>query len=207
MNKALRKHMLRAVTAFGAEPSPQPADTTESTAAKAARTRGPLLDFLYRVSASNTSAATGLPRDFRSHWKTQFYLGPPLSGAPFHHHGPAFNLIVHGRKEWTLLPPGNVFKHSPSAPKAALTILVLILHAGRDIYASAHPIEWLAAGATGAPHYPYKDTTTVAGAANQPCKLVQNENEVVFVPRHWTHQVLNLAESIGFAVEIDDYVV
>jgi hypothetical protein len=47
----------------------------------------------------------------------------------------------------------------------------------------------------------------VAGAATQPCTLVQNANEVLFVPRHWTHQVLNLAESIGFAVEIDDYVV
>jgi hypothetical protein len=55
----------------------------------------------------------------------QFYLGPPLSGAPFHAHGPAFNallsvsllflafpcfLIFHrssGRKLWFLLPPGS----------------------------------------------------------------------------------------------------
>jgi hypothetical protein len=102
MNKALRKHMLRAVTAFGAEP---PRADTDNAPSKKLSARGPLLDFLYRVSASNT---TGLPKDFRSHWKTQFYLGPPLSGAPFHHHGPAFNMIMHGRKEWTLLPPGSV---------------------------------------------------------------------------------------------------
>jgi hypothetical protein len=35
-------------------------------------------------------------------------MGPPLSGAPFHYHGPAFNALLHGRKLWQLLPPGDV---------------------------------------------------------------------------------------------------
>jgi ankyrin repeat protein len=35
----------------------------------------------------------------------QFYLGPRGSGAPLHYHGSAWNLLVHGRKRWFLLPP------------------------------------------------------------------------------------------------------
>ena len=40
---------------------------------------------------------------------------------------------------------------------------------------------------------------------DRPCRMVQQAGEVLFVPRHWTHEVLNLGESVGFAVEIDDY--
>jgi hypothetical protein len=38
--------------------------------------------------------------------RTQIYLGPALAGAPFHHHGPAFNVLLFGMKRWTLTPPG-----------------------------------------------------------------------------------------------------
>lgn len=40
-------------------------------------------------------------------WKLQVFVGPPLSGAPFHHHAPAFNFLFLGIKHWTILPPGN----------------------------------------------------------------------------------------------------
>ena len=35
----------------------------------------------------------------------QFFLGAPLSGAPFHWHQPAANMLAWGRKRWALLPP------------------------------------------------------------------------------------------------------
>jgi hypothetical protein len=35
----------------------------------------------------------------------QFYLGPTRSGAPFHFHRAAFNMLVYGRKKWILQPP------------------------------------------------------------------------------------------------------
>ena len=35
----------------------------------------------------------------------QFYLGPPLSGAPAHFHGAAINGLAFGAKLWRLAPP------------------------------------------------------------------------------------------------------
>ena len=49
----------------------------------------------------------------------QFYLGPAESGAPLHFHRGAWNVLVHGRKRWFLLPP-------PAAQ-----------------YSIKHPREWL----------------------------------------------------------------
>ncbi|KAJ1438293.1 hypothetical protein B484DRAFT_215197 [Ochromonadaceae sp. CCMP2298] len=185
LGQAMRGEMLRAVKAFGDAP------------ASASASPGPLLDLMYAVdrTCSNSTTASNSGRagagararargGFSTGWKSQFYLGPPLSGAPFHHHGPAFNLLQFGRKEWTLLPPG------------------------RDIYSSVHPLEWIRDGGAAAEYFPYKDSTTEAGAAGAddiPCSFTQHPGEVLFLPRHWTHQVLNLAESVGFAVEISDY--
>lgn len=50
-----------------------------------------------------------------------------------------------------------------------------------------------------------KDNTGELALAG-PCVFVQDPGQVVYVPRHWSHQVLNLEESIGFAVEILDYI-
>merc|ERR1712019_290738 len=46
---------------------------------------------------------------------TQFYLGAPSSGAPFHFHTDAFNLLVYGRKRWFMLPPDRaVYSKRPA---------------------------------------------------------------------------------------------
>lgn len=37
--------------------------------------------------------------------KTQFYVGPPLSGAPVHFHRNAWNVLFYGQKRWFLFPP------------------------------------------------------------------------------------------------------
>lgn len=41
--------------------------------------------------------------------KMQFYLGPPLSGAPVHFHRNAWNLLIYGQKRWFLYPPNKAF--------------------------------------------------------------------------------------------------
>ena len=43
-----------------------------------------------------------------------FLLGGVLMGTPPHHHGPAVNSLVYGRKLWFLDPPGREFvAHEP----------------------------------------------------------------------------------------------
>merc|ERR1712216_420027 len=37
----------------------------------------------------------------------QLYIGGIGSGAPYHHHGAAMNLLMHGVKDWYLLPPAQ----------------------------------------------------------------------------------------------------
>ena len=104
MNRAMRKHMLKSVIHYSS-----PSTSTSSSASDSSSEVLGLLKLMHAVSRTYNASATTTTtpvQDFKSHWKSQFYLGPALSGAPFHHHGPAFNLLVHGRKEWTLLPPG-----------------------------------------------------------------------------------------------------
>eukprot|EP00051_Salpingoeca_urceolata_P011369 m.140746 g.140746 ORF g.140746 m.140746 type:complete len:588 (-) comp17093_c0_seq2:157-1920(-) len=50
---------------------------------------------------------------------TQFFLGPPGSGAPSHHHHDAVNVLAYGRKLWVLSPPSAEFysKLPPGARK------------------------------------------------------------------------------------------
>lgn len=95
---------------------------------------------------------------------------------------------------------------------------------GRDLYSKIHPLEW-SENIRNASHvdprlsdakywelYPYV-------AEGMPCVLEQKAGDVLYIPAHWSHQValtlsntfalsnrsfqvLNLAETVGFASEI-----
>merc|ERR1711998_439049 len=39
-----------------------------------------------------------------SDFQTQFYVGGPLMGSPYHFHSTALNSLVHGRKLWLIYP-------------------------------------------------------------------------------------------------------
>jgi len=98
----------------------------------------------------------------------QWFLGPALSGAPFHSHAPAFNVLLYGQKLWHLLPPAA------------------------DVYSNKHPLASLVDERAGlSPH--------------RSCAIVQNAGDVLYVPRHVSHSVLNLRETVGYAVEVSDY--
>ena len=55
------------------------------------------------ASTSASASYQSLYKDMKPHWKFQFFLGPPLSGAPFHHHGPALNFVLKGGEGYRLL--------------------------------------------------------------------------------------------------------
>merc|ERR1711968_403496 len=115
-------------------------------------------------------------------------------------HGPAFNALIYGRKVWHLLPPS------------------------RDLYSSLHPLTFAEQGGVLSEWYPYRkdpvriSQTGQAGSELEfegedtkakaetyltgPCEIEQNAGEVLFIPSRWSHTTLNLAESVGFAVEL-----
>lgn len=68
------------------------------------------------------------------------------------------------------------------------------------MYSSMHPLDWLREGGATSTMYPYHGDTspaaqtsaaiaTSAVRTDKPCKLIQTPGEVLFVPRHWSHQV------------------
>jgi hypothetical protein len=74
------------------------------------------LSRLIRAAASNS------PTSKQPRFAFQLYVGGPLSGAPFHSHSFAFNVLISGRKSWLILPPG------------------------RDLYSNLHPIKFAKLG-------------------------------------------------------------
>ena len=72
---------------------------------------------------------------------TQLYLGGAHSGAPFHWHQSAYNLLVHGRKRWFITPPAHaafsmrparhwLAEELPRQRKANATLFTCEQHAG-----------------------------------------------------------------------------
>ena len=153
------------------------------------RTEGRFLRRLIHELKSVTTSASGTSTTSRDNSSSedegmvgdvqfQWFLGGPLTGAPFHNHQWAVNGLVHGRKLWLLLPPG------------------------RDVYSTLHPILFAASGGVSRPDWPYPLVRPLAGEAlNAPCTYEQRSGEVLIIPRHVSHAVLNLAETVGFAVE------
>ena len=167
--------------------------------------------------------------------KFQFFAGSPLSGAPMHSHAPAVNVLLQGRKLWHLLPPGGSSRsltltltltllRSPQAethtrPCTRWTGWLQVPPPPTPLPPSPpYPLSFsfsLPDVPNRAEVYPFFDSSFPPPALQQKeqtsarrslCRLYQEADEVLFVPRHWSHQVLNLENTIGFAVEIDNYI-
>ena len=113
----------------------------------------------------------------------QFFLGGPLSGAPFHDHGGAFNTLIYGRKLWHVLPPA------------------------RDVYSIMHPLLFALSGGVENTWFPYNNVDdALAGripeSQSGPCEITQEPGEVLWIPPQWSHTTLALSENVGFAVEL-----
>lgn len=112
-----------------------------------------------------TTPSFAVDRDNIKDKGPQWYLGAPDTGAPIHYHDSALNVLVHGRKRWTLLPP----RHA--------------------LYSKKHILKWTV-----------EDYPKVKDVALQ---CIQEPGDIVFVPEAWSHGVLNLAESVGWAFEFE----
>lgn len=115
----------------------------------------------------------------KRHGMRQMIMGPAGSGAMLHFHGSATNLLGFGLKLWAVsLPSQAAFSD---------------LHAWdwfrqQRAQASASLSNVTQAGnmSAGEPQYTY---------------FLQHPGDVVFVPEHYGHAVINIADSLAFAVE------
>ena len=144
---------------------------------------------------------------------SQLAVGPPLSGALLHFHGPAVNALLAGLKLWVLLPPGAAwFSTEPALPWFARALaacpLVNGTGAARITASGAGDLEREAPEEVNeAAHVSASSAQAVEGRrppllSRQPhFVVVQGPGDVVVVPRHWAHAVLNLADSVAIALE------
>jgi hypothetical protein len=107
-------------------------------------------------------------------------------------HRAAWNLAVYGTKLWVLFPPDRGFYTNPALRTAAEWFSTYL--AGLDALApGTDPLRESTESASMDP------SSGPLGATGLVC--VQRAGEVVLVPAGWTHAVLNLADSVGFATE------
>ena len=106
--------------------------------------------------------------------KFQFYLAPAMAGSQIHEHRMAWNALVRGRKRWFIIEPG----HNLDALKNE-SITFPVYEWARDVvpYLRAKGIKFT--------------------------EFYQYPGEIVLVPDHWQHAIVNIEPSLGFAVEIN----
>jgi hypothetical protein len=103
----------------------------------------------------------------------QFYYGRHGSGAPFHFHGNALNVLLTGSKQWLLTDPAHA------------------------MYSRIHPQLW----SSTMEQLRHKKTKS---GSKRFYKCTQPENSLMFVPKGWSHAVLNDGvdvPTVGVAVE------
>ena len=113
-----------------------------------------------------------------------------LSGSQPHFHGNAWNGLVYGLKLWLIFSPQHAFFSN-------MTALEWFLLQRADF----QPCSCVAADSSAV-----ADNSTIAlPVANAgSCtvfSVLQRPGDIVYVPSQWGHAVLNLADSLGVALE------
>eukprot|EP00750_Incisomonas_marina_P008902 INCI15735.1.p2 GENE.INCI15735.1~~INCI15735.1.p2 ORF type:complete len:545 (-),score=66.07 INCI15735.1:1791-3425(-) len=117
----------------------------------------------------------------QSLFETQFYLGPPGSGAPMHWHGTAINLLAFGKKRWQICPAelGTAYSVVPSEAH----------------FGSIHEFRQR-----------NESSAWVGGGVDPACiELVQESGDMILLPKEIGHSTINIESSIGFAFEMQYY--
>lgn len=107
----------------------------------------------------------------------QFGLGPACAGAPFHFHEDAWNVLFAGAKLWWLRPPQE--RTYSKLPPARVSMT----------RAASGSERWTGLRGTG------------GGGDGNGVLCIQQPGDLIFVPRHWAHQTLNLQLGVGLAGE------
>jgi hypothetical protein len=164
--------------------------------------------------------ADGAARQLR-----QMMLGPALSGSMPHFHTPAVNTLVVGEKLWMLAPPSHAEFSSARAAEWFRDVFPTRYagtqgscgceDAGGTAAAAVVSADGAAAPASVGGGVNNNNTTMAVGAASDGCAaepqqqpactphvlLQQAAGDVLYVPEHWGHAVLNAMDSFALAIE------
>ncbi len=109
----------------------------------------------------------------------QLYVGPALSGSPLHHHLNALNILYYGSKQWFMIPPQD------------------------GLYQIKHAHKWFREDFLAFRNGAGSEASAASLQAVMMC--VQQAGDLIYVPDHWSHSVINLADSVGTASEFGWY--
>ena len=160
----------------------------------AARKSGGGLEYVFdaQILARNSALRADVePRPSALNFSSrieQFYVGPAFSGAHPHFHGDAWNALVYGSKLWVLFPPQDAFF-------AATPALKWFMREYPKLKALQKEARDAARGGAG------ERSAEAEQRAPRFLECVQMPGDVVYVPKSWGHATLNLAPSVGVAVE------
>jgi hypothetical protein len=110
----------------------------------------------------------------------QFFLGPRFSGAPVHYHRAAWNHVVFGAKKWFLFP----------APLAFYSTKPVMSWYQQDYFPALQRARASAA-----------EDDDAERREKPALECTQRAGDVIFIPDHYAHAVINLEDTIGFAPE------
>ena len=131
----------------------------------------------YHLLSNLGNFTPSLLPSYRTQLRTaQFYYGNYGSGTPFHDHGNAINVLLTGKKEWLFIPPSK-----------------------STFFRDVHPSLW-----NSTMEELRQKTDQNGNKKFYMCK--QPANSLMYVPKMWSHAVLNTDEknpTVGVAVEYE----
>lgn len=126
-----------------------------------------------------------------------FTAGPACSGAQFHRHSQAFNVLVFGLKYWVLVPPAEGDGDDDAMiPEPILRYLRQ--ETGEGDLKKHHPRDVLQA----LEHL--RGKTWWKGKTPNLLECVQQEGDMIFLPRDYGHLVLNMWPSVAVNSHLDN---
>ena len=135
---------------------------------------------------------TGSPHRGHGRGAFEFTLGAALSGSHVHEHEAAWNVLVAGEKRWFLWPPWNKGSASVAAAHGLFEEVVESgAPFGETSYHTVH--EWVR-----------HQLPKLQGTPRAPLQVTQRAGELLFVPGHWPHAVLNTQPSVAVSVRMGD---
>eukprot|EP01083_Nonionella_stella_P302677 1044642_1 len=141
----------------------------------------------------------------------QLAIGGVFTGAQPHFHGPVFNALVMGKKEWIIFPPRKAFQMKQLAIGGVFTGAQPHFHGpvfnalvmGKKEWIIFPPRKAFQMKQTALQFFCYHENLSKEKKETlMYYTITQNVGDVVFIPSEWAHAVLNVEPSIAVAIEL-----